>query len=40
MLKEHFKLISGTANRKLADEVAKILKVALTPVEIKRFHDG
>lgn len=40
MLKEHFKLISGTANRKLADEVAKILKVPLTPVEIKRFHDG
>ena len=40
MLKEHFKLISGTANRKLAEEVAKILKVPLTPVEIKRFHDG
>ena len=40
LLKEHFKLISGTANRKLADEVAKILKVPLTPVEIKRFHDG
>ena len=40
MLKEHFKLISGTANRKLAEEVAKLLKVPLTPVEIKRFHDG
>jgi len=40
LLKEHFKLISGTANRKLADEVAKILKIPLTPVEIKRFHDG
>jgi len=40
LLKEHFKIISGTANRKLADEVAKILKVPLTPVEIKRFHDG
>ena len=40
MLKEHFKLISGTANKKLADEVATILKVPLTPVEIKRFHDG
>ena len=40
MLKEHFKLISGTANKKLAEEVAKILKVPLTPVEIKRFHDG
>ena len=40
MLKKHFKLISGTANRKLAEEVAKILKVPLTPVEIKRFSDG
>ena len=40
MIKEHFKLISGTANRKLADEVAKILNVPLTPVEIKRFSDG
>ena len=40
LLKEHFKLISGTANRKLAEEVAKTLKVPLTPVEIKRFHDG
>lgn len=40
LIREHFKLISGTANRKLAEEVAKILKVPLTPVEIKRFHDG
>ena len=40
LLKEHFKLMSGTANKKLAEEVAKILKVPLTPVEIKRFHDG
>ncbi|MBS3101396.1 ribose-phosphate pyrophosphokinase [Candidatus Woesearchaeota archaeon] len=40
LLKERFKLISGTANRKLAEEVAKILKVPLTPVEIKRFSDG
>lgn len=40
MLKEHFKLISGTANRKLAEEVARVLKVPLTPVEIKRFSDG
>ena len=39
MIKEHFKLISGTANRKLAEEVSKLLKVPLTPVEIKRFHD-
>ena len=40
MLKEHFKLISGSANKNLSDEVAKILKVPLTPVDIKRFHDG
>ena len=40
MIAKHFKLISGTANRKLAEEVAKILKVPLTPVEIKRFQDG
>ncbi|MBI2653769.1 ribose-phosphate pyrophosphokinase [Candidatus Woesearchaeota archaeon] len=38
--RRHFKLISGTANKKLADEVSKILKIPLTPVEIKRFHDG
>lgn len=38
--KFHLKLMSGTANRKLAEEVAKILKVPLTPVEIKRFSDG
>ena len=40
MLKEHFKLVPGTANRKLAEEIAKMLKVPLSPVEIKRFHDG
>lgn len=40
LIAKHFKLISGTANRKLAEEVAKILKVPLTPVEIKRFSDG
>ncbi len=40
LIKEHFKLISGTANKKLAEEVSKILKVPLTPVEIKRFSDG
>jgi len=40
LLKEHFKLISGTANRKLAEEISHVLKVPLTPVEIKRFHDG
>ena len=40
LIKEHFKLISGTANRKLAQEVAEILKMELTPVEIKTFQDG
>ena len=34
------KVISGTANQSLAKEVAKHLKVKLTPVEIKRFNDG
>ncbi len=38
--KFHLKLISGTANRKLAEEVSRLLKVPLTPVEIKRFSDG
>lgn len=38
--KFHLKLISGTANRKLAEEVSKLLKVPLTPVEIKHFSDG
>lgn len=38
--KFHLKLMSGTANRKLAEEVSKILKIPLTPVEIKRFSDG
>ncbi len=40
LLKEHFKLISGTANKKLAEEVAGILKIPLTPVEIRKFQDG
>ena len=36
----NLRLISGTANRKLAEETAKILKIPLTPVEIKHFSDG
>ena len=36
----HLKLISGTANRKLAEEVSRLLKIPLTPVEIKKFSDG
>lgn len=40
ILDRHLKIISGTANRKLAEEVSKLLKVPLTPVEIKKFSDG
>ena len=40
MIKDHLKIISGTANKKLAEEVAAIIKLPLTPVEIKTFHDG
>lgn len=36
----HFKLISGTANRQLAEEVSKILGIPLTEVECKKFSDG
>lgn len=34
------KLIAGSANKSLALEVSKYLKVKLTPVEIQRFSDG
>src|SRR3989338_7207121 len=37
---EHLKIIAGTENRSLAEEVAKNLKMKLTPAEIKRFPDG
>ncbi|OGE80866.1 MAG: hypothetical protein A2826_01360 [Candidatus Doudnabacteria bacterium RIFCSPHIGHO2_01_FULL_43_23] len=40
MINNSLKIISGTANEPLAREVAKLLKVDLTPVEIKRFTDG
>lgn len=36
----HFKLISGTANRQLAEEVSKILGAPLTEAEYKKFSDG
>lgn len=39
-MQEQIKLISGTANRRLGEEVAKHLKVKLTPVDIHRFSDG
>ena len=34
------KIISGTANKSLAKEVAKCLKVKLTPADIHKFNDG
>ena len=34
------KLISGIANEKLSDEVAKILNVHLVPMQNKVFADG
>ncbi|MCH8170960.1 MAG: ribose-phosphate pyrophosphokinase [Bacteroidetes bacterium] len=34
------KVISGTANKSLALEVAKYLKIKLTPVDIHKFSDG
>src|SRR3989344_1002147 len=39
-MQEHIKLISGTANKSLAIEVSKHLKLPLTPIEIHRFSDG
>jgi len=39
-MKEQIKLISGTANRSLALEVARYLKLELIPMEIHRFSDG
>ena len=34
------KIISGSANKRLAQEVAKLLNVKLTPVDIHKFNDG
>src|SRR3989338_10329911 len=39
-MKEQIKIISGTANKGLAEEIAKHLKMRLTPVEIHKFNDG
>jgi ribose-phosphate pyrophosphokinase len=39
-MRYELKIISGSANPTLAEEVAKILKTPLTEVEIKRFNDG
>src|SRR3989338_3512680 len=37
---EQFKLIAGSANRSLAEEVAKMLNIKLTPTDIHKFPDG
>jgi len=37
---EQLKIISGSANTSLAEEVAKELNVELTPIDIHRFSDG
>ncbi|MBI4439434.1 ribose-phosphate pyrophosphokinase [Candidatus Woesearchaeota archaeon] len=37
---EHIKLISGSANKPLAEEIAKCLGVSLTPIVVKKFADG
>src|SRR3989344_7298172 len=39
-MKEQIKIISGTANKGLAEEIANHLKMRLTPIEIHRFSDG
>ena len=39
-MRNELKLISGTANRPLAEEIAKKLNIPLTEVEVKRFNDG
>jgi len=39
-MKEQMKIIAGSANYPLAEEVARYLKAPLTPTEVKRFSDG
>ncbi len=39
-MRGQIRLISGSANRPLAEEVAKILGIKLTPVRITKFADG
>ena len=39
-MRNELKLISGTANKPLAEEIAKKLNLPLTEVELKRFNDG
>ena len=37
---QQLRLMAGSANRNLAEEVAKRLNVRLTPTDIRRFPDG
>jgi ribose-phosphate pyrophosphokinase len=37
---EKLRVISGSANRGLSEEIAKTIGIKLTPTEIKRFSDG
>ena len=39
-MKKHLTLISGSANKALAEKVSLSLGVELTPIECKRFNDG
>ncbi len=40
MTVDHMKVISGSANRPLAEEISKYLGISLTPCTIKQFADG
>ncbi len=37
---KHFKIVSGSANRALADEIAEFLGVQLVQTDFRRFSDG
>jgi ribose-phosphate pyrophosphokinase len=39
-INENVVILSGTANRKLSDDIAKLLKISLIDAETKRFSDG
>jgi ribose-phosphate pyrophosphokinase len=39
-MKDELKLLTGTANRPLAEEIAQYLRVPLTDAEVSRFSDG
>ncbi len=39
-MSEKLRIISGSANPQLAEEISSYLNIPLTPVEVKRFQDG